>query len=116
MVFQHENRKNGWPWIGIADKPARDCKQDETSSKSTRAVLAVGLGHAESSQSMAGGATSERAFSNINTFIRFGVIHAVSLPSIFKAGFLFVSTRLAYNGFGSHVEGFSTSFKTQKPL
>ena len=33
--------------------------------------------------------------------MRYWVIHAVTLPSIFLAGFLFVSTGLAYDAFGT---------------
>ena len=47
---------------------------------------------------MAAGSTGERPFFEIITSIRYWVIHAVTLPSIFLAGFLFVSTGLAYRG------------------
>ena len=43
----------------------------------------------------AAGSTGERPFFEIITSIRYWVIHAVTLPSIFLAGFLFVSTGLA---------------------
>jgi photosystem II cytochrome b559 subunit alpha len=33
--------------------------------------------------------------------IRYWVIHAVTLPAIFLAGFFFVSTGLAYDAFGT---------------
>ena len=46
---------------------------------------------------MAAGSTGERPFFEIITSIRYWVIHAVTLPSIFLAGFLFVSTGLAYD-------------------
>ena len=49
---------------------------------------------------MAAGSTGERPFFEIITSIRYWVIHAVTLPSIFLAGFLFVSTGLAYDAFG----------------
>ena len=64
-------------------------------------VLAVGLGPAETSQTMAAGSTGERPFFEIITSIRYWVIHAVTLPSIFLAGFLFVSTGLAYDAFST---------------
>ena len=41
---------------------------------------------------MAAGSTGERPFFEIITSIRYWVIHAVTLPSIFLAGFLFVNT------------------------
>ena len=50
---------------------------------------------------MAGGSTGERPFFEIITSIRYWVIHAVTLPSIFLAGFLFVFTGLAYDAFGT---------------
>ena len=50
---------------------------------------------------MAAGSTGERPFFEIITSIRYWVIHFVTLPSIFLAGFLFVSTGLAYDAFGT---------------
>ncbi len=50
---------------------------------------------------MAAGSTGERPFFEIITSVRYWVIHAVTLPSIFLAGFLFVSTGLAYDIFGT---------------
>ena len=49
---------------------------------------------------MAAGSTGARPFFELITSIRYWVIHAVTLPSIFLAGFLFVSTGLAYAAFG----------------
>ena len=50
---------------------------------------------------MAAGSTGERPFFEIITSIRYWVIHAVTLPAIFLAGFMFVSTGLAYDAFGT---------------
>lgn len=50
---------------------------------------------------MAAGSTGERPFFEIITSVRYWVIHAVTLPAIFLAGFLFVSTGLAYDAFGT---------------
>ena len=50
---------------------------------------------------MAAGSTGERPFFEIITSIRYWVIHAVTLPAIFLAGFLFVSTGRAYDAFGT---------------
>ena len=47
------------------------------------------------------GSTGERPFSDIITSIRYWVIHSISIPSLFIAGWLFVSTGLAYDVFGS---------------
>ena len=52
---------------------------------------------------MAAGSTGERPFFESITSIRYWVIHFVTLPSIFLAGFLFVSTGLAYDAFGTPV-------------
>ena len=41
------------------------------------------------------GSTGERPFSDIITSIRYWVIHSVTIPSLFIAGWLFVSTGLA---------------------
>ena len=50
---------------------------------------------------MAAGSTGERPFFEIITSIRYWIIHAVRLPAIFIAGFLFVYTGLAYDAFGT---------------
>ncbi|TYH87637.1 hypothetical protein ES332_D01G131300v1 [Gossypium tomentosum] len=47
------------------------------------------------------GSTGERSFADIITSIRYWVIHSITIPSLFIAGWLFVSTGLAYNVFGS---------------
>nr|NP_050864.1 photosystem II protein V [Nephroselmis olivacea]Q9TKY1.3 RecName: Full=Cytochrome b559 subunit alpha; AltName: Full=PSII reaction center subunit V [Nephroselmis olivacea]AAD54835.1 cytochrome b559 alpha subunit of photosystem II [Nephroselmis olivacea] len=47
------------------------------------------------------GSTGERPFSDILTSIRYWVIHSITIPSLFVAGWLFVSTGLAYDVFGS---------------
>ena len=47
------------------------------------------------------GSTGERPFSDIVTSIRYWVIHSVTIPSLFIAGSLFVSTGLAYDVFGT---------------
>jgi photosystem II cytochrome b559 subunit alpha len=50
---------------------------------------------------MAGGSTGERPFSDIITSIRYWIIHSVTIPALFLAGWLFVSTGLAYDVFGT---------------
>ncbi|KAH9530605.1 hypothetical protein CY35_20G011900 [Sphagnum magellanicum] len=47
------------------------------------------------------GNTRERPFADIITSIRYWVIHNITMPSLFIAGWLFVSTGLAYDVFGS---------------
>ena len=47
------------------------------------------------------GSTGERPFSDIITSIRYWVIHSITIPSLFIAGWLFVSIGLAYDVFGS---------------
>jgi photosystem II cytochrome b559 subunit alpha len=46
-------------------------------------------------------ATGERPLSDVITSIRFWVINSITIPSVFFAGWLFVSTGLAYDVFGS---------------
>jgi photosystem II cytochrome b559 subunit alpha len=47
------------------------------------------------------GKPNERPFSDIITSIRYWVIHSVTIPSLFVAGWIFVSTGLAYDIFGT---------------
>ncbi|KAG4151869.1 hypothetical protein ERO13_D04G096692v2 [Gossypium hirsutum] len=47
------------------------------------------------------GSTGERSFADIITSIRYWVIHSITIPSLFIASWLFVSTGLAYDVFGS---------------
>ena len=47
------------------------------------------------------GSTGERPFSDIVTSIRYWVIHSITIPALFIAGWLFVSTGLAYDAFGT---------------
>ena len=41
---------------------------------------------------MAGGSTGERPFGDIVTSIRYWVIHSITIPALFIAGWLFVQT------------------------
>jgi photosystem II cytochrome b559 subunit alpha len=50
---------------------------------------------------MAGGSTGERPFGDIVTSIRYWVIHSITIPALFIAGWLFVQTGLAYDAFGT---------------
>ncbi len=47
------------------------------------------------------GSTGERPFADIITSVRYWVIHALTIPALFLAGWLFVSTGLAYDVFGT---------------
>ncbi|MGP1387141.1 MAG: cytochrome b559 subunit alpha [Thainema sp.] len=47
------------------------------------------------------GSTGERPFSDIVTSIRYWIIHSITIPALFIAGWLFVSTGLAYDAFGT---------------
>ncbi len=47
------------------------------------------------------GTTGERPFSDIVTSIRYWLIHSITIPALFIAGWLFVSTGLAYDIFGT---------------
>ena len=48
------------------------------------------------------GTTGERPFGDIITSIRYWVIHSITIPALFVAGWLFVQTGLAYDAFGTH--------------
>ena len=50
---------------------------------------------------MSGGSTGERPFSDIITSVRYWIIHSITIPSLFVSGWLFVSTGLAYDVFGT---------------
>lgn len=47
------------------------------------------------------GTTGERPFGDIVTSIRYWIIHSITIPMLFIAGWLFVSTGLAYDAFGT---------------
>ena len=47
------------------------------------------------------GSTGERPFSDIISSIRYWVIHSITIPTLFVTGWLFVSTGLAYDLFGT---------------
>ncbi len=47
------------------------------------------------------GTTGERPFSDIITSVRYWVIHSITISMLFIAGWLFVSTGLAYDAFGT---------------
>lgn len=47
------------------------------------------------------GTTGERPFSDIITSVRYWVIHSITIPALFIAGWLFISTGLAYDVFGT---------------
>lgn len=47
------------------------------------------------------GTTGERPFSDIVTSLRYWIIHSITIPMLFIAGWLFVSTGLAYDVFGT---------------
>jgi photosystem II cytochrome b559 subunit alpha len=47
------------------------------------------------------GSTGERPFVDIITSVRYWVIHALTIPALFLAGWLYVSTGLAYDIFGT---------------
>ncbi|MEM8828040.1 MAG: cytochrome b559 subunit alpha [Cyanobacteria bacterium P01_G01_bin.19] len=47
------------------------------------------------------GSTGERPLGDIITDIEFWKLHFINIPAIFISGFLFVSTGLAYDAFGT---------------
>lgn len=63
------------------------------------------------------GTTGERPFSDIVTSIRYWVIHSITIPALFIAGWLFVSTGLAYDAFGTpRPNEYFTQDRTQAPI
>ena len=66
---------------------------------------------------MAAGSTGERPFFEILTDIKFWVIQIVTLPAIFVSGFLFVSTGLAYDAFGTPTpDNYFQAAETKAPV
>lgn len=47
------------------------------------------------------GTTGERPFTDIVTSVRYWIIHSLTIPALFIAGWLFVQTGLAYDVFGT---------------
>ncbi|MDX2229655.1 MAG: cytochrome b559 subunit alpha [Leptolyngbyaceae cyanobacterium bins.349] len=63
------------------------------------------------------GTTGERPFGDIITSIRYWVIHSITIPALFIAGWLFVSTGLAYDVFGTpRPNEYYTSTRQQAPI
>jgi photosystem II cytochrome b559 subunit alpha len=63
------------------------------------------------------GSTGERPFSDIITSIRYWIIHSITIPALFVAGWLFVSTGLAYDVFGTpRPNEYYTSNRQQAPI
>ena len=66
---------------------------------------------------VSGGSTGERPFSDIITSIRYWIIHSITIPALFVAGFLFISTGLAYDVFGTpRPNEYFTQDRQQIPL
>ena len=66
---------------------------------------------------MSGGSTGERPFSDIITSVRYWIIHSITIPSLFISGWLFVSTGLAYDVFGTpRPNEYFTQDRQQIPL
>ncbi|MEB3175476.1 MAG: cytochrome b559 subunit alpha [Cyanobacteriota bacterium] len=63
------------------------------------------------------GTTGERPFSDIVTSIRYWVIHSITIPMLFIAGWLFVSTGLAYDAFGTpRPDDYFTQTRQELPI
>lgn len=63
------------------------------------------------------GTTGERPFSDIVTSIRYWVIHSITIPMLFIAGWLFVSTGLAYDVFGTpRPDAYFTQTRQELPI
>ncbi|PZD73120.1 Cytochrome b559 subunit alpha [Acaryochloris thomasi RCC1774] len=63
------------------------------------------------------GSTGERPFGDIVTSIRYWIIHTVTIPALFIAGWLFVQTGLAYDVFGTpRPDEYFTQARQEVPL
>lgn len=63
------------------------------------------------------GTTGERPFTDIVTSIRYWLIHSLTIPALFLAGWLFVSTGLAYDVFGTpRPSEYFTSDRQELPI
>ncbi len=63
------------------------------------------------------GTTGERPFTDIVTSIRYWVIHSITIPMLFIAGWLFVSTGLAYDVFGTpRPDDYFTQTRRELPI
>jgi photosystem II cytochrome b559 subunit alpha len=69
------------------------------------------------SKNMSGGSTGERPFTDILTSIRYWIIHSITIPTLFLSGWLFVSTGLAYDVFGTpRPDEYFTQDRQQIPI
>ena len=63
------------------------------------------------------GSTGERPFGEIVTSIRYWLIHSITIPALFVAGWLFVSTGLAYDVFGTpRPDSYYTQERLEVPI
>jgi photosystem II cytochrome b559 subunit alpha len=68
-------------------------------------------------KNMSGGSTGERPFTDIITSIRYWIIHSITIPTLFLSGWLFISTGLAYDVFGTpRPDEYFTQDRQQVPL
>ena len=66
---------------------------------------------------MSGGSTGERPFSDIITIVLYWIINTITIPSLFVSGWLFISTGLAYDVFGTpRPNEYFTQDRQQVPL
>jgi photosystem II cytochrome b559 subunit alpha len=66
---------------------------------------------------MSGGSTGERPFSDIISSVRYWIIHSITIPSLFVSGWLFISTGLVYDVFGTpRLNEYFTQDSQQVPL
>ena len=71
----------------------------------------------KNSKNMSGGSTGERPFTDILTSIRYWIIHSITIPTLFLSGWLFISTGLAYDVFGTpRPDEYFTQDRQQVPL
>jgi photosystem II cytochrome b559 subunit alpha len=63
------------------------------------------------------GTTGERPFSDIITSVRYWIIHSITIPMLFVAGWLFIQTGLAYDTFGTpRPDDYFTEDRVEVPI
>jgi photosystem II cytochrome b559 subunit alpha len=66
---------------------------------------------------MSGGSTGERPFTDVLTSIRYWIIHSVTIPALYAAGFIAVATGLVYDLFGTpRPNEYFTKARQQVPI
>jgi photosystem II cytochrome b559 subunit alpha len=99
-------KKDSFPILLSYNKVQKSLRSDK------RRVFTI-----KTSKKMSGGSTGERPFTDILTSIRYWIIHSITIPTLFLSGWLFISTGLAYDVFGTpRPDEYFTQDRQQVPL